>query len=66
MSYEEKILLDKIKALETTNYMLTEDVKLLNSQLELARLWLIDCLEDNQNYSEFETYMKEEFGYERI
>ena len=62
MTYETKILYDKIKDLGADNHMLKEDVKLLNEQLSDAKWWLVRILNNSENASDFQKYMREEFG----
>ena len=62
MTYETKILYDKIKDLGADNHMLKEDVKLLNEQLSDAKWWLVQILNNDENASDFQKYMREEFG----
>ena len=62
MTYETKILYDKIKDLGADNHMLKEDVKLLNEQLSDAKWWLKEILNNDENASDFQKYMREEFG----
>jgi len=62
MTYETKILYDKIKDLGADNHMLKEDVKLLNEQLLDAKWWLKEILNNDENASDFQKYMREEFG----
>ena len=53
---------DKIKDLGADNHMLKEDVKLLKEQLSDAKWWLVQILNNDENASDFQKYMREEFG----
>ena len=55
-------IMKKIKDLGADDHMLKEDVKLLNEQLSDAKWWLVQILNNDENASDFQKYMREEFG----
>jgi len=64
VSLEEALLLQKSEINALTNMVihLREENKQLKEELSDAKWWLVRILNNNENASDFQKYMREEFG----